>query len=236
MTGTEHYWLGSLAVGMLDASGQMYMRNRYYDPQTGQFTQPDPIDLAGGMNVYGFAAGDPVTYSDPYGLCAQGDTIPDIQRCTVAEDRAAGRRAFLVRESTDAAVPWHDDPVFMAVSGGPAGRGAGLLAGASRSLAARGVAALARRAGPGALVRIQAVGRIVGRLGLGQEAAGNLITSAMKRTDYEVGEDVMIGATRYLVSKTADRATSHTIAIAPDGSVANAVVRSAQGGGYEVVR
>ena len=39
-TGYEHYWMGSLAVGMRDASGQMYMRNRYYDPQTGQFT-PD---------------------------------------------------------------------------------------------------------------------------------------------------------------------------------------------------
>jgi uncharacterized protein RhaS with RHS repeats len=47
----------------------MYMRNRYYDPQSGQFTQPDPIGLAGGLNAYGFAAGDPVSYADPYGLC-----------------------------------------------------------------------------------------------------------------------------------------------------------------------
>ncbi|HYW12858.1 MAG TPA: RHS repeat-associated core domain-containing protein [Longimicrobium sp.] len=68
--GTETYWLGSLSVGMRDASGQMYMRNRYYNPQTGQFTQPDPIGLAGGLNSYGFAAGDPVSYSDPYGLSA----------------------------------------------------------------------------------------------------------------------------------------------------------------------
>ncbi len=60
---------GGLVDGMRDASGQMYMRNRYYDPQTGQFTQMDPIGLAGGLNSYGFAAGDPVTYSDPYGLC-----------------------------------------------------------------------------------------------------------------------------------------------------------------------
>ena len=67
MAGTEHYWLGSLAVGMRDASGQMYKRNRYYDPAKGQFTQPDPIGLAGGMNVYGFAAGDLVTYDDPHG-------------------------------------------------------------------------------------------------------------------------------------------------------------------------
>ncbi|HYW12855.1 MAG TPA: RHS repeat-associated core domain-containing protein [Longimicrobium sp.] len=53
----------------------MYMRNRYYNPATGQFTQPDPIGLAGGLNSYGFAAGDPVSYSDPYGLC------PPIKRC-----------------------------------------------------------------------------------------------------------------------------------------------------------
>jgi RHS repeat-associated protein len=62
-------WFGSLSTGMRDASGQMYMRNRYYDPASGQFTQPDPIGLAGGLNSYGFAAGDPVSYSDPYGLC-----------------------------------------------------------------------------------------------------------------------------------------------------------------------
>ena len=71
--GTDTYWLGSLSVGMRDASGQMYMRNRYYNPSTGQFTQPDPIGLAGGLNSYGFAAGDPVSFSDPYGLFA--DTL-----------------------------------------------------------------------------------------------------------------------------------------------------------------
>jgi RHS repeat-associated protein len=61
-------WFGGLTDGMRDASGQMYKRNRYYDPATGQFTQPDPIGIAGGLNVYGFAAGDPVGYWDPYGL------------------------------------------------------------------------------------------------------------------------------------------------------------------------
>ncbi len=81
-TGYEHYWFGSLAVGMRDASGQMYMRNRYYDPQTGQFTQTDPIGLAGGLNAYGFAAGDPVSYADPYGLSAEDD---DCQKRTSKE-------------------------------------------------------------------------------------------------------------------------------------------------------
>lgn len=61
-------WFGSLTTGKTDGSGFMYMRNRYYNPQTGTFTQPDPIGLAGGLNVYGFAAGDPISYADPYGL------------------------------------------------------------------------------------------------------------------------------------------------------------------------
>jgi RHS repeat-associated protein len=61
-------WMGSLIQNKRDLTGQLYMRNRYYDPQTGRFTQEDPIGLAGGLNAYGFANGDPVSYSDPYGL------------------------------------------------------------------------------------------------------------------------------------------------------------------------
>ena len=37
----------------------------------GQFTQQDPIGLAGGLNVYGFAGGDPINFSDPFGLCPE---------------------------------------------------------------------------------------------------------------------------------------------------------------------
>jgi hypothetical protein len=29
----------------------------------------DPIGIAGGLNVYGFAGGDPINFSDPFGLC-----------------------------------------------------------------------------------------------------------------------------------------------------------------------
>ncbi|MBK7907333.1 MAG: hypothetical protein IPJ78_12360 [Gemmatimonadetes bacterium] len=32
----------------------------------------DPIGLAGGLNLYGFAGGDPVNVSDPFGLCPEG--------------------------------------------------------------------------------------------------------------------------------------------------------------------
>jgi RHS repeat-associated protein len=61
-------WHGSLIEQKRDASQLMYRRNRYYDSETGRFTQEDPIGLAGGVNLYGFAGGDPVSYSDPFGL------------------------------------------------------------------------------------------------------------------------------------------------------------------------
>ena len=66
-------WAGSLIRDNRDESGLKYMRNRYYDSRSGRFTQEDPIGLAGGMNLYGFAAGDPVSYSDPFGLCPPED-------------------------------------------------------------------------------------------------------------------------------------------------------------------
>lgn len=66
--GDERMWYGSLLAGMRDAPGHIFKRNRYYDPVAGRFTQEDPIGLAGGLNLYGFANGDPVNFSDPFGL------------------------------------------------------------------------------------------------------------------------------------------------------------------------
>jgi uncharacterized protein RhaS with RHS repeats len=61
-------------------SGLVYDRNRYYDPGAGRFTQEDPAGLAGGVNLYGYAGGDPANNSDPFGLCpknAGGDGKTD---------------------------------------------------------------------------------------------------------------------------------------------------------------
>jgi RHS repeat-associated protein len=61
-------WNGTVLIDKADATGTYYRRNRTYDPSTARFTQEDPIGLAGGINEYGFASGDPATYSDPFGL------------------------------------------------------------------------------------------------------------------------------------------------------------------------
>ena len=66
-------WFGTLLEEKRDGSGLLYMRNRYYDPKQGRFTQEDPIGLAGGLNLYGYANGDPVNFSDPFGLCPPQD-------------------------------------------------------------------------------------------------------------------------------------------------------------------
>ena len=64
---------GTLIDDKRDKTGTWYRRNRNYDPGTGRFTQEDPIGLAGGINLYGFAGGDPVNFSDPFGLCPWHD-------------------------------------------------------------------------------------------------------------------------------------------------------------------
>ena len=62
-------WHGTLVEDKADEAGTLYRRERYYEPTTGRFTQEDPIGLAGGLNLYGFANGDPVNFADPFGLC-----------------------------------------------------------------------------------------------------------------------------------------------------------------------
>jgi RHS repeat-associated protein len=51
-----------------DETGLIYYRARYYDPTQGRFTQRDPIGLAGGVNRYAYANGNPLLYTDPLGL------------------------------------------------------------------------------------------------------------------------------------------------------------------------
>ncbi len=61
-------WYGSIIAGQIDASGLLFRRSRYMNPNVGTFTQPDPLGIAGGLDVYGYVGGDPVNHADPSGL------------------------------------------------------------------------------------------------------------------------------------------------------------------------
>ncbi|MCP4723101.1 MAG: hypothetical protein GY860_26920 [Desulfobacteraceae bacterium] len=49
-------------------TGLHYNWHRYYDPDTGRYLTPDPIGLAGGINPFVYAMGNPVNAIDPLGL------------------------------------------------------------------------------------------------------------------------------------------------------------------------
>lgn len=58
-----------------DATGLLYYRLRYYDPQIGRFTQPDPKGFIDGLNRYAYVMNSPMNYVDPWGLSASTATI-----------------------------------------------------------------------------------------------------------------------------------------------------------------
>ena len=49
-------------------TGLYYNYHRHYEPDTGTYTQPDPIGLSGGINAYAYVNGNPVNLVDPLGL------------------------------------------------------------------------------------------------------------------------------------------------------------------------
>ena len=56
-----------------DPNGLLYMRSRYYNPYLCRFINADPSGFAGGLNFYAYANGNPVSYSDPFGLDVIGE-------------------------------------------------------------------------------------------------------------------------------------------------------------------
>ena len=97
-------------------SGLHYNLFRYYDPDSGRFTVQDPIGLAGGLNLYGYAP-NPLTWIDPLGLMKCGLTgnevgdatnLPVIKRGSPEWKKATetiqtgGKSNFRVKDKTTA--------------------------------------------------------------------------------------------------------------------------------------
>lgn len=69
MTGTAVSAFGFAGQYTDAESGLLYLRARYYDPDTGVFLTVDPA-FSSTRSAYGYAGGNPVTGGDPSGLCA----------------------------------------------------------------------------------------------------------------------------------------------------------------------
>jgi RHS repeat-associated protein len=72
----------------------LYNYFRTYDPSTGRYLESDPIGLEGGLNTYGYALQNPLTYIDPTG--------EDSVRAKIIEAIAKGdyeTAKFLIQEA-----------------------------------------------------------------------------------------------------------------------------------------
>ena len=70
---TSAGWVGTLGVER-DSTGLLFMRNRYYDPAAGRFTQRDPIGhAAGDVNWYRYCGNQVTDAVDPKGLMTACD-------------------------------------------------------------------------------------------------------------------------------------------------------------------
>jgi RHS repeat-associated protein len=180
-------WHGTVVEQKRDGTGTFYRRNRHYDPATGLFTQEDPIGLAGGLNLYGYANGDPVNFSDPFGLWPDWlDRFNAWQEASQARRFAEMERKFGMR------------PGQMQAMSNAAMLGVGATGGVSSA-----GGAFAKLAGPAQSIRQRVLQEFFGQGVEGAEArlASGTLSPGVTR---EMLEDYATNVARGIVDGTAD--------------------------------
>jgi RHS repeat-associated protein len=122
---------GNTGLGTI-GNGLYHFGQRYYDPTTGRWTQPDPIDQIADLrqaDVYSFAGDDPTNDSDPAGTDLLGD-VGD-----VVSSAAEGAGAGAVTGAVVGCATGPEGCVAGAVAGASAGAVTGAESGAEESIA-----------------------------------------------------------------------------------------------------
>jgi RHS repeat-associated protein len=76
-------------------SGYHYNGHRDYAPSTGRYLQADPIGLTGGLNLYPYVEGNPLTKTDRFGLIPPKD-IPGFGSGPFGPSCGSGAAAFFI--------------------------------------------------------------------------------------------------------------------------------------------
>ncbi|GAB1544710.1 hypothetical protein NUACC21_73860 [Scytonema sp. NUACC21] len=80
--------------GVMDEENDLhFMRARYYLPSEGRFLNPDPIEVAGGLNLYAYTANNPTNWIDANGLAYTAISVsgPELTVAGVVGTQGQGR-------------------------------------------------------------------------------------------------------------------------------------------------